>query len=556
MHLFSILWRESPVKIVLAVIAGLVGGSSAAGLLILINASLNADRVDLTSLIWRFAAVACAMLIANIVSQLLLTFLAQGMIFELRLRLSRYILAAPLRRLEEIGGHRLLATLTDDVNVISDAVLCIPLICISIATVIVCMAYLAWVSWAVLLIVLAFLLGGSLVFQLMASYSEHQLKLAREEEDSLFSHFRGMTEGTKELKLHGSRRQAFLSDVLQPTAVTFRHHSVLGMSMYNMANGVGETLFFVCIGLLLFAWFPANNVPPQSIIGIAMVVLYLKTPLDLILSLLPRLGRASVALAKVRSLGLSLAQESSEHEFVSSSKTDLPARIVEAKGITHKYYQEQEDHYFMLGPINLTLCPGEIVFLVGGNGSGKTTFAKLLTGLYKPEDGELRLNEQVITEENRDWYRQHFTAVFSDFYLFDQLLGLDTGKIDAQTHAYLEQLELAHKVQIVNGALSTTALSQGQRKRLALLTAYLEDRPVYVFDEWASDQDPVFKEIFYTQLLPMLKNKGKIVLVITHDDKYFHTADRLIKLDYGKLTETLAPSSSAGQDTFAKAWQS
>jgi len=58
---------------------------------------------------------------------------------------------------------------------------------------------------------------------------------------------------------------------------------------------------------------------------------------------------------------------------------------------------------------------------------------------------------------------------------------------------------------------------------------------VYLFDEWAADQDPVFKKVFYTQLLPELKARGKAVLVISHDERYFGAADRVIRLDYGKL---------------------
>src|SRR5207249_2754344 len=160
-----------------------------------------------------------------------------------------------------------------------------------------------------------------------------------------------------------------------------------------------------------------------------------------------------------------------------------------------------------------------VVFLIGGNGSGKTTLAKLLMGLYPPESGAIYLDSQPITDSSREAYRQLFSVVFSDFYLFEQLIGLVSPGLDARARDYLVQLQLDRKVQVEHGILSTTALSQGQRKRLALLTAYLENRPFYIFDEWAADQDPVFKELFYTKILSDLKARGKTVLVITHDDK-------------------------------------
>jgi putative ATP-binding cassette transporter len=177
---------------------------------------------------------------------------------------------------------------------------------------------------------------------------------------------------------------------------------------------------------------------------------------------------------------------------------------------------------------------------VGGNGSGKTTLAKLLTGLYAPDGGDIRFDGQLITDQNREWYSQHFSVVFSDFFLFDSLLGLkrQVSNLDATARDYLVQLQLDHKVQVKDGNLSTTSLSQGQRKRLALLTAYLEDRPIYIFDEWAADQDPMFKEVFYDRLLPELRAKGKTVIVISHDDRYYHVADRIIKLDYGQLVDS------------------
>ena len=159
----------------------------------------------------------------------------------------------------------------------------------------------------------------------------------------------------------------------------------------------------------------------------------------------------------------------------------------------------------------------------------------MITGLYIPEAGEIVLDDIKITDDNREWYRQHFSVIFSDYYLFEKLLGMGKPALDEQAQEYLRQLKIAHKVTIENGKLSTTDLSQGQRKRLALLTAYLENRPIYLFDEWASDQDPMFRDIFYKEILVNLKKRNKTVLVISHDDHYFHLADRIIKLDYGKI---------------------
>jgi putative ATP-binding cassette transporter len=196
---------------------------------------------------------------------------------------------------------------------------------------------------------------------------------------------------------------------------------------------------------------------------------------------------------------------------------------------------------FVLGPISLALHPGELVFVVGGNGSGKSTFVKVLTGLYPLSEGSVTLAGTTVTDANREWYREHFSVVFSDFYLFNRLLGQTASQVERLAPQYLRLLHMEQKVTVQERTFSTTDLSQGQRKRLALVTAYLEDRPIYVFDEWAADQDPQYKEIFYHTLLPDLRKRGKLVVVITHDDRYFHLGDQVVKLEDGKIVEYVSP---------------
>jgi putative ATP-binding cassette transporter len=196
---------------------------------------------------------------------------------------------------------------------------------------------------------------------------------------------------------------------------------------------------------------------------------------------------------------------------------------------------------FMLGPISLELRPGELVFIIGGNGSGKSTLVKVLSGLYQPLRGDVRLAGTMITDGNREWYREHFSVVFSDFHLFRRLLGQSDSQVERLAPHYLRLLQLDQKVTLHNRTFSTLDLSQGQRKRLALVTAYLEDRAIYLFDEWAADQDPQYKEVFYKTLLPDLRARGKTVIVITHDDRYFHLGNQVIKLDDGKVVEYVKP---------------
>jgi putative pyoverdin transport system ATP-binding/permease protein len=535
MNLIYFILRSSLGMMAIAIITGFLSGGSSAALIALISrASANGG---LNSYIFyiavAFVGLAMVALITSIISQVMLIRLSEKAVLQLRMSLSNQILSSELSRLEQLGNPRLLATLTEDVKTVADAVYAIPFLCIDIAMVLGCLIYITWLSWLVLVIVIGITVValGSCISLLQQG--KHFLSLAREDEDILFKHFRTITEGTKELKLHYQRREDFLKRQLESTATRFKSHNTRGLTFFAITTSWGRLIFFFAIGFVLFALPHIITINSQTLSGYILTFTYLMLPMDNIVSKLPLVSKAGISLAKIESLGLSLSEKA--EKFTAPPPVKFNWEKLQFKNVTHTYRTDREDSDFILGPVDITLYPKELVFIVGGNGSGKSTLAKLITGLYIPESGDIKLDEQMITEQNREWYRQHFSVVFSDFYLFDELLGLENSDLDNQAEEYLQQLQLEHKVKIENGRLSTTSLSQGQRKRLALLTAYLEDRPIYLFDEWAADQDPVFKEVFYTQLLLKLRNKGKTVLVISHDDHYFHLADRVIKLDYGKV---------------------
>ncbi|MCC3444348.1 MULTISPECIES: cyclic peptide export ABC transporter [unclassified Microcoleus] len=532
MNVIWLLLKASWLNVSIAILTGLISGGCSAQLIAFINRAISDNSNQ--NLVWYFAGLAVLALITGVISQFLLIYLSQEAVYNLRLSLSRGILSSPLRHLEELGANRLLATLTDDVGTLSNTIFLIPFLCVDIAVVVGCLTYLSTLSGVVFAVVFAFLALTIGTVQLLLNKMRKFFDLAREEQDILFKHFRSITEGIKELKLHSLRRQEFFDEELQVSAADSRDYNLQALNTAAVATGVGQLLFFMLIGLLLFAVpkFVAVSTPVLS--AYILTSTYLMSPFQNILQRLPAIFRANTSVEKIEKMGLALASQAEINAALQPVK-NADWKILELKGTTHSYPGDKEDSNFVLGEISLKFHPGELVFIVGGNGSGKSTFAKLLTGLYIPESGDILLDGQHITNDNREWYRQHFSAIFSDFYLFDRLLGMTNHDLDNQAAEYLREFHLDKKVEVKDGILSTTALSQGQRKRLALLTAYLEDRPIYLFDEWASDQDPFFRDIFYKQLLPELKRRGKTVFVISHDDRYFDLADRAIKLDYGKI---------------------
>jgi putative ATP-binding cassette transporter len=538
MNLVRLLLGSSKRTMLLAVAAGLAGGAGSVGLLALIHVALSQPDTSVKRIAWVFAGLCLAVLFARVASQLLLIRLGQDSALRLYTHLSRRILATPLRHLEKLGLPRLLTALTEDVPATTSAFLGVPVLCVNAAIVLCCLAYLAWLAPGLFLGVLGFLGVGVLSYQLAVGKAWKHLRRARQEQDALMKHFRALTEGIKELQMHRDRRAAFCKELLEATATNLRDRNTTGLSLYAAAGTGGQLLFLIGTGLLLFVPLVRESYGYDVVSGYVLTILFAVSPLETILTWLPVLGRAHVALQAVQALDLS--QEALDSTNAGGA-LDLPSppgcERVELLRVTHGYDKGSDDS-FRLGPVDLSLGRGELVFVVGGNGSGKTTLAKLLVGLYAPVTGEVRLNGRPVAD--REQYRQLFSAVFTDAYLFDRLLGMPATGLDDGARDYLTCLGLGQKVCVDGGRFSTIELSQGQRKRLALLTAYLEDRPVYVFDEWAADQDPRFKKVFYTRLLPELKARGKAVFVITHDEQYFPVADRVIRLDSGKLRQEAA----------------
>ena len=535
MKLLLFLLQRSLTTLSHATLAGLVTGVCSAALIAVVNSALHRGDWPSAILVGSFAGLVIAKLGSGAYMSVLLTRFSQEATSELRRELSFKILATPLSRLEMIGIAQLLAVLTEDVQVIRSSLQYIPTLAVNVAILAACTLYLAYLSWPLLVVVLAFVTLGVAVYPALARMGLASLGAARGEHDNLLRLLRALTEGVKELKLHRARREAFMAEALLPTTELLKRHHVKAMTYFVLAQSWGYLLYFALLAVVLFALPSLLEIDTPTLTGYVLTILYLLAPLGSVARVLPALAPANVALQKIEATGLSLATRESRGPDEEDRADMRPWASLELIGVSYAYPHEQGDRDFTLGPLNLRLRPGEIVFLSGGNGSGKSTLAKLLVGLYLPDTGEVRHNGRVIGETDLLWYRELFSVVFSDGYLFDNLLGLGSSEIDALARDHLALLQLDGKVKVENGEFSTTALSRGERKRLALLTAYLEDRPIYVFDEWAADQDPQFKELYYKHLLPALRDRGKTVLAITHDERYFDVADRVIRLEEGQL---------------------
>jgi putative pyoverdin transport system ATP-binding/permease protein len=535
MTLLKFFFRLQPRHMAFAIIAGVLSGVGNILLIATVNSALHGRAEDATFRIAALVALCFLVVFLRFSSDLILIRLSEKLVYELRIRLSQQILAVPLRHLEILGPHPLFATLTEDVGRLAELSLNIPNVCVNAAIVLAGLFYLLFLSPPVMLCVLIAIVVGVTGYKFIRSGAIRHFRRARDLQDDLMRHFRALTDGVKEMKLNSIRKTSFVT-TLEGTAQALRSELVTGDSIFELALSWAQLAFFTLISLLivLAPSLRSSRPVPTVLSGTVLVLLFIRGPMEAIIEMVMNLTQAQVSLSKIDQLGLSLTGdvEESQPDCQETIQCDSAKYEIEMRGVTYSYHSETE---FTLGPFDLIFRAGEIVFISGGNGSGKTTFLKLLTGLYVPDSGVIRFSDTLITPQNRDSFRSTFSVVFSDFHLADRIARPSCSELDEIAAQYLREVRLDHKVSIKNGVFSATDLSYGQRKRLALVAACLEDKPIYVFDEWAADQDASFRHKFYYQILPELKHQGKTLFVITHDQQFFDVADRLLVLDEGRL---------------------
>ncbi|WFQ78478.1 cyclic peptide export ABC transporter [Xenorhabdus sp. SF857] len=535
MNLIRYLCAHSWKLLCFSMVSALVAGGAAASLVSLVSKAIESPDYSVSYI---FFILCLVYFFSKSTAEIALLHLTQSAILSLRISLSNKLLRTPFKKQQELGRHGLLAVLTKDVDVFSESCRVAPVLLGNIILIVACLSYLAWVSWVLFLILsvcFAILMYG---FNILEKKPSQMLGKVREQVDIIYLNFQSLINGNKELQLNANRGKLFVNQVIMHGAENIRKIFIMGHARWAWLVNSTDAMFYVIIGFMVFVvpiWYPSE---PSVLVTVVLVMLFLVGPISEVMGDIPDLRMAEISLKRMQQLDKDLQESQSVYSDIPDPFLEVKENkvLIELQDVVHHYSSDTEDSQFILGPLNLKIHREEIIFIIGGNGSGKTTLAMLLVGLFQCDSGAILLNGVEMNATNNDYYRRFFSAVFSDFHLFQELLTVDSQITDQANH-YIHKLEMGHKVKIVDGKFSTINLSTGQRKRLALVSAYLEDRPVYIFDEWAADQDPVFKKVFYTELLPELKARGKTVIVITHDDSYFGIANRIVKLEDGNIKD-------------------
>jgi len=552
--LFNILIDEAPFKVFLSLLLGILTGIGYALLIPLVMSSLESNGdfpalhqgnvlfFSLEVSHFRFAGLfflSCIVIIvARTYSQLLLSWVAIDATSQLRRKYYDTILRAPLERLEKVGSSRLIASITTDVKTVIQGAQHLPDLLISGVTALGMLLFLMYLNTNLFWFVCKAIVFGAVTFQIPLLLGSRFFSRARHKIDGLHEGIRGNIQGVKELKLCSEKRHDYMNEVLSRAEDDVRRANKRGLTILRSAMNYGDMISFFVIGFSAFIFVNRHSVSSEELTGAIMVLLYISAPISVLLGAIPDLVSANVSLKAVDKLFSDMPHEGIAH----SLQVLAPWQTLHLRHVSYRYEVDGgERSGFAVGPISFEVHRGETTFIVGGNGSGKSTVGKLITTHYFPEAGSLSLDQQVIDQDLVSTYRNQVSLISADYYLFDRLFGEAKHADEAKIQKYLKWMQLGHKLTLKDGRISTLSLSDGQRKRLALVVALLEDKSIYVFDEWAADQDPEFKKAFYHDVLPYLKSRNKAVVVISHDDRYFDVADRLYVMECGVARDMAVP---------------
>ncbi len=533
MKLLSLLFRDNRLPLLGIMLLSISSALLSVAVIAYVNNRLIAGNDDLGQALLGFLGLLALLLVCATAAQLCLHYLAHRFVYRLRRSLVKRVLDTDIERLEQIGGARILASLSADIRNITIAFVGMPEMLYGLALTIAAFSYLAWLSAPLFITTLLWLGVTFVIGWLLVRRVHRHIQRMRNAEDRLYGNYQDVIEGRKELALNRDRAHLLYQEDFDDNARAYRDEIIRADTFHGLSGNWANIMVLGLIGLVFFLAGGLDWASASVAATYALTMLFLRTPMVSAVGTLPHLITAQVSLQKLEELALAPHQQ----DFARLKKLQPQWQTLTLDGLTYRYPAE-EGEGFDVGPLNLTLQRGEVVFVIGGNGSGKSTMARLLTGLYRPESGRILLDDQAVDAEHWVAYRQLFASVFTDFHLFNRLLGPVAEEADPEkVQHWLRQLHLDQKVRVAGGKLLDTKLSQGQRKRLALLLGLLEERDILLLDEWAADQDPLFRRLFYRELLPAIKAAGVTVVAITHDDHYFDQADRILRMDRGQLHE-------------------
>jgi putative ATP-binding cassette transporter len=515
-----------------------LSGLANAGLLAIVNSASNSAQDE--GLNYRFFAIYIVLFLIFFITKRYslkhASIEVEKIIKSARDRISMKIIKSELVTMESLNSSSLFTRLTRDTAIISQASFQITGATQSVIMIFFAMIYIFSISQIAFFIIITTSTFITITYLSFSQEFGNNLSIINKIEEKFIKSLTSIIDGFKELKINSYKSQK----VMKQHSIILNEltDSKIKISdLFVTAIMYAEIFLYLLLALIVFVLPHLATMDSTTIIKLTAATLFIIGPFGMIVGIIPMISKTDTAIKNIDNLEKELDKKNSEISSVEINSEEFEEfKTIKLKETEFYYLDDRGDKLFAIGPINLTIKKGEIIFIIGGNGSGKSTLVKTLLGLYTPQSGGIYLDDEIIDKYNYQSYRNLYSIILGDFYLFDRFYGLED--IDKKlVNKLLKEMQLNSKTKFIDGKFTNINLSTGQRKRLALILSILEDKDIYVFDEWAADQDPEFRKYFYNIILKELQVRGKTVIAVTHDDAYFEVANRVFKIEYGQMSE-------------------
>jgi cyclic peptide transporter len=481
-----------------------------------------------------FIALLVYTYLLNIIFQKRLNKYSFKLLYNNEKKLFRKMLQTPLNVLERLGSQRFFTTV-EDIRAFAFLPYTVTHTVNSLLMLVLCLIYMFMLSvFGAFVVVGLIILVGGCYFVVMNSMSK-QVTTLRGYNDDYYKYVNDVMKGFKELQLNFFRKENLMNRFLIPNRDKAGELDFKINYVFLSINLISQYGLYFVIAFILYVMPELGLLERKDVMAYVVIILFISGPINSLINLQQMYTRFIVANKRIKAF---VKDFEGEKENSKPIKEIPKFESLEFKNISFIYKNNQEESSFSLGPINLNIIKGETIFIVGGNGSGKSTFVNTLTGLYTPTNGELILNNQKVNGI-KEKLQNLIAAVFTNNHIFSN--NYDDYNIEGNKE-YKELLKTMQLDKVITDDKENSArrnFSKGQSKRMSLIFALLENKPILVLDEWAADQDPHFRKFFYEELIPKFKKEGKTIIAVTHDDAYFKQADRIIKFDYGEIVKDI-----------------
>ncbi|MDP6681467.1 MAG: cyclic peptide export ABC transporter [Desulfobacterales bacterium] len=466
------------------------------------------------------------------------TYLARDIVAQTRLRIADKLRRASLLSFEGMGQGRIYTTLSENTEIIFEASRLITATASAVVMLMLTFGYLAVISRMALWMSIIIIFCAVFVYISNQEVIKRYLTTATQKEAEFYTSLNHFLHGFIEIKMNRAKSDDIFNNYLKKFALSEKDFKIKAEAKLLTNQIFAQTFWYFLVASIVFLLPQLTKISSNEIMSSITVVMFILGPIGMIVGSIPLIVKGNLAVDKLQGLENELdkvddLKATSERNPFAPPAVFAQIRLDDAG---FSYSDPGDLGSFSIGPIDLKINTGEIVFIIGGNGSGKTTLLKVMAGLYYPKSGAIFMNNRIVDKTNYAHYRNEMAAIFTEFHLFDRLYGVKDVDLDRVDEMF-RIMELMDKTDYVDGEFTNLNLSTGQRRRLALIIALMEDKPVIIIDELAADQDPEFRKYFYEVLLKDLKAQGKTIIATSHDDRYFHVADRVVKMEYGKIVK-------------------